>query len=163
MCKEVSAIITRRLAIGAASGLLLGAISPPAMAQPRAKAPKGTMRVYQVGAQKSVETLALVRRPIPEPGPGQGLIKVHYAGIAARDLGIAAGRFPVPPGPRPASLIPLSEGAGDVVALGPGENRIKIGDRVTSPHWARWVSGPWSPNNYEADVGNTIEIGRAHV
>ena len=103
------------------------------------------------------ETLALVRRPIPEPGPGQGLIKVHYAGIAARDLGIAAGRFPVPPGPRPASLIPLSEGAGDVVALGPGENRIKIGDRVTSPHWARWVSGPWSPNNYEADVGNTID------
>jgi NADPH:quinone reductase-like Zn-dependent oxidoreductase len=85
------------------------------------------------------------------------LIKVHYAGIAARDLGIAIGKFPVPPGPRPAGLIPLSEGAGDVLAVGDGETRIKVGDRVTSCHWARWVNGPWTPKNYEADVGNTID------
>ncbi len=148
---------TRRGAIGAGGGLLLSAVSAPALAQARVKNAKGTMRVYQVGEQKSLDTLALVRRPIPSPSPGMALIKVHYAGIAARDLGIATGRFPVPPGLRPASLIPLSEGAGDVLAVGQGETRIKVGDRVTSPHWAHWVSGPWTPKNYEADVGNTID------
>jgi NADPH:quinone reductase-like Zn-dependent oxidoreductase len=115
------------------------------------------MRVWQVGEQKSFDTLELVTRPIPSPGPGQALIKARYAGIAARDQGIAMERFPVPPGPRPKTMIPLSEGAGDVVAVGAGVARIKPGDRVTSNHWANWISGPWSPDNYAADVGNTID------
>ena len=119
--------------------------------------PNGTMRVYQIGAQKSFETLELVTRPIPAPGPGQALIKVHYAGIAARDQGIVMQQFPVPPGLRPATRIPLSEGGGEVVAVGADETRIKPGDRVTTCHWANWVNGPWSPKNYEADVGNTID------
>ena len=38
--------------------------------------------------------------------------------------------FPVPPGPRPATRIPLSEGSGEVLAVGAGETRLKPGDRV---------------------------------
>lgn len=41
--------------------------------------------------------------------------------------------------------------------MGAGEARIRPGDRVTCCHWANWVSGPWSPSNYVADVGNTID------
>ena len=119
--------------------------------------PRGKTTVWQIGEQKSFETLARVERPIPAPGRGQALIRVHYAGIAARDQGIAIQMFPVPPGPRPATRIPLSEGAGEVLAVGAGESRIKPGDRVTCCHWANWVSGPWSPSNYVADVGNTID------
>jgi NADPH:quinone reductase-like Zn-dependent oxidoreductase len=119
--------------------------------------PRGTMRVYQIGEQKSFSTLTMVERPVPVPGPGQALIRVHYAGIAARDQGIVMQQFPVPPGPRPATRIPLSEGAGEVLAVGEGETRIQPGDRVTSCHWANWVSGPWTPANYAADVGNTID------
>jgi NADPH:quinone reductase-like Zn-dependent oxidoreductase len=115
------------------------------------------MRVWQLGEQKSFETLTRVERPIPTPGPGEALIRVRYAGIAARDQGIVMQMFPVPPGPRPATRIPLSEGSGDVVAVGAGETRIRPGDRVTSCHWANWVSGPWSQDNYVADVGNTID------
>jgi len=119
--------------------------------------PRGNTTVWQIGEQKSFETLTRVERPIPTPGPGQALIRVHYAGIAARDQGIAIQMFPVPPGPRPATRIPLSEGSGEVLAVGADETRIKPGDRVTCCHWANWVSGPWSPSNYLADVGNTID------
>jgi NADPH:quinone reductase-like Zn-dependent oxidoreductase len=101
--------------------------------------------------------LMRIERPVPSPGPGEVLIRVHYAGIAARDQGIAMQQFPVPPGPRPATRIPLSEGAGEVLAVGAGETRIRPGDRVTSVHWANWVHGPWTSANYAADVGNTID------
>ena len=50
-------------------------------------------------AEKSFDTLTLVERPVPTPGPGQALIRVHYAGIAARDQGIVTAMFPVPAGP----------------------------------------------------------------
>ncbi|MDX2144160.1 MAG: NAD(P)-dependent alcohol dehydrogenase [Rhodospirillaceae bacterium] len=146
--------MTRR---GALAGTAAAAIAGAAQAKVLGDVPKGKMRVWQVGAQKSFDTIELVERKIPTPGPGQALIKVHAAGIAARDQGIATGFFPVPPPPRAATLIPLSEGAGDVVAVGEGETRIKPGDRVTSNHWSNWVSGPWSPDNYVADVGNTID------
>lgn len=119
--------------------------------------PRGKTTVWQIGEQKSFQTLMRVERPIPVPAPGQALVRVHYAGIAARDQGIAIQRFPVPPGPRPATRIPLSEGSGEVLAVGAGEARIRPGDRVTCCHWANWVNGPWSPSNYSADVGNTID------
>jgi len=146
--------LTRRSALVLAAGA-----AAPAMAKDDVNGvvPKGKMRVWQLGEQKSFDTLELVERKIPTPGPGQALIKVMYAGIAARDQGIAMERFPVPRGPRPKTLIPLSEGAGDVIAVGAGEQRIKPGVRVTSNHWANWINGPWSPDNYAADVGNTID------
>jgi len=152
--------ISRRalLAAGAATGAAGLSLATPATATGvTGEVPKGPMRVWQLGAQKSFDTLELVERPVPAPGPGQALIRVRYAGIAARDQGIVMQMFPVPPGPRPATRIPLSEGAGDVLAVGPGETRIRPGDRVTACHWANWVSGPWSPDNYAADVGNTID------
>lgn len=119
--------------------------------------PRGTTRVWQLGAQKSFDTLEMVERRIPTPARGQALIKVETISIAARDQGIAMGMFPVPPGPRPATMIPLSDGAGTVLAVGPGETRVKPGDRVMSCHWAEWVNGPWTPAFYSADVGNTID------
>ncbi|MSO98886.1 MAG: NAD(P)-dependent alcohol dehydrogenase [Rhodospirillaceae bacterium] len=153
--------LNRRSALTAAGSLTLTTLLNQAVAADKAgiqgRVPKGKMRVVQLGEQKSFDTLTMAERTIPAPGPGQALIRVHYAGIAARDQGIAMKLFPVPPGPRPATLIPLSEGCGEVLALGAGEERIKVGDRVTAPHWANWVSGPWSPANYVADVGNTID------
>jgi NADPH:quinone reductase-like Zn-dependent oxidoreductase len=155
-------------ALGGAASLIAGeaqaqsAGAPPMnRAAPSEKivgdVPRGTTRVWQLGAQKSFDTLELVERRIPTPGRGQALIKVETISIAARDQGIAIGMFPVPPGPRPAMLIPLSDGAGTVLAVGPGETRVKPGDRVMSCHWAEWVTGPWTPAFYSADVGNTID------
>jgi NADPH:quinone reductase-like Zn-dependent oxidoreductase len=151
--------ISRRAAIlsTAAAGGLAAAATARNSAGVIGAVPRGRMSVWQIGEQKSFDSLTRVERPIPTPGSGEALIRVHYAGIAARDQGIVVQQFPVPPGPRPATRIPLSEGAGEVLAVGAGETRIQPGDRVTSSHWANWVSGPWTPANYAADVGNTVD------
>lgn len=157
---SVKFLLSRRSTMAAAGSLIavnFSGLASAARENQLGLVPKGKMRTWQLGEQKSFDTLALVERPIPKPGPGQALIKVHYAGIAARDQGIAMNMFPVPPGPRAGTLIPLSEGCGEVLAVGAGETRIKVGWRVTAPHWAQWISGPWLPANYIADVGNTID------
>lgn len=74
----------------------------------------------------------------PEPGPGQVLVKMHAASINYRDFMIAQG-FYRPDLPLP--IIPLSDGAGEVVALGDGVDRVKVGDRVTPTFFPKWISG----------------------
>lgn len=65
--------------------------------------------------------------PVPEPGAGQVLVEVMASGVCHTDLHAADGDWPVKPTP---PFIPGHEGAGIVVALGPGVNHVKIGDRV---------------------------------
>lgn len=109
---------------------------------------------YEVGEQKGFDTLLRRERSWAAPSIGQALIEVHGSAIAARDVGIASSRFLG--GKRP-DLIPLSEGAGRVIAVGPGVTQVKVGDRVTACHFGAWVDGPWTPSNYAADIGNEID------
>jgi len=149
--------LSRRTLLAATAAAGLAAPAAATASGITGTVPSGRTRVWQIGAQRDFDTLELVERPIPVPGPGEALVRVHYAAIAARDQGIVRAMFPVPPGPRPATRIPLSEGSGEVLAVGPGEVRIRPGDRVTACHWGAWVSGPWTPDYYAADIGNTVD------
>jgi threonine dehydrogenase-like Zn-dependent dehydrogenase len=72
--------------------------------------------------------LAIEERPMPVPAPGQALIRVWRCGICASDLHMTSGSgFDVPPGTALGH-----EYAGEVVALGPGENHLRLHDRVTA-------------------------------
>ncbi|WP_228562989.1 zinc-dependent alcohol dehydrogenase family protein [Catenulispora rubra] len=75
----------------------------------------------------------------PTPGPTQLLIKAKAASINRRDLLITTGRYPLPARP---DVIPLSDGAGEVVGIGDAVRRFSVGDRVTASYWPRWISGP---------------------
>jgi len=66
-------------------------------------------------------------RPVPAPGDGEILVKVAAAGVNRPDIMQRQGNYPPPAG---APDIPGLEIAGEVVALGPGAARWKIGDRV---------------------------------
>src|SRR6266700_7144200 len=66
---------------------------------------------------------------VPTPGPGEILIKVAAAGVNRPDISQRAGHYPPPPG---ASDLPGLEVAGEVVALGEGATRHKLGDSVMS-------------------------------
>src|SRR4030081_2516511 len=68
-------------------------------------------------------------RAVPAPGPGEILIKVAAAGVNRPDVAQRSGSYPPPPG---ASDLPGLEVAGEVVAVGPGTTRHKVGDKVMS-------------------------------
>lgn len=81
--------------------------------------------------------LEIRRIPVPEPGPGQVLIKVHAVGVCHTDLHAANGDWPSKPElPR----IPGHEAVGEIVALGPGVNTVALGDRVGVP-WLHEACG----------------------
>ncbi|MCA1455377.1 alcohol dehydrogenase AdhP [Bradyrhizobium sp. BRP22] len=65
--------------------------------------------------------------PVPEPGPGEVLVKVKACGVCHTDLHAASGDWPVKPVP---PFIPGHEAAGIVAALGPGVTNLRVGDAV---------------------------------
>src|SRR6266699_6871083 len=73
------------------------------------------------------DVLVAQTRPTPAPGPGEVLVKVAAAGVNRPDVMQRQGLYPPPPG---ATDIPGLEIAGEVVALGAGVTRWKLGDRV---------------------------------
>lgn len=86
------------------------------------------MRVIEIeGGKGPAEALRLAERPQPEPAPGEILIRVRAAGVNRPDIVQRLGHYPAPPG---ASDILGLEVAGEVVALGEGVTRWKLGDRV---------------------------------
>lgn len=85
-------------------------------------------RIMQAAVvEKFGEPLVVREVPVPMPGPGQALVEIVASGVCHTDLHAAHGDWPVKP---TLPFIPGHEGAGTVVALGPGVTQIKEGDRV---------------------------------
>ena len=87
------------------------------------------MTVVGISKPGGPEVLIPETRALPVPGPNEILVKVHAAGVNRPDVAQRSGAYPPPPG---ASDLPGLEIAGDVVALGAGASKHKIGDKVMS-------------------------------
>src|SRR5437868_10311285 len=87
------------------------------------------MTVVAISKPGGPEVLVPETRPLPKPGPGEILIKVQAAGVNRPDVAQRSGSYPPPPG---ASDLPGLEVSGEVVALGTGAVRHKLGDKVMS-------------------------------
>jgi NADPH:quinone reductase-like Zn-dependent oxidoreductase len=98
----------------------------------------------------ALEAWELVERPIPTVGPGQVWVRVHAASLNNRDLMIARGVYG---GPLASDLVPLADGAGEVVALGAGVTKWKVGDRVASSYFQTWHSGPFHTSYFGHQLG----------
>lgn len=85
------------------------------------------MTCIEIAEAGGPEQLRPASRPRPEPGPGEVLIRVHAAGINRPDVMQRQGMYPPPEG---ASDIPGLEVAGEVVAAGPGVERVSVGAAV---------------------------------
>lgn len=85
------------------------------------------MRAVEITAPGGPEVLQVVTRPMPEPGHGQVVIKVAYAGVNRPDALQRAGLYNPPPG---ASDLPGLEASGTVVAVGTGVSAWAVGDAV---------------------------------
>lgn len=86
-----------------------------------------TMTVIEISTPGGPEVLKPGHRPVPQPAAGEVLIKVAAAGVNRPDVLQRAGLYPPPPG---APDFPGLEVAGEIVALGSGTTRWRIGDRV---------------------------------
>ena len=95
------------------------------------------MKAWQLTAI-GAEHLALVTLPDPEPGPGEVLVRFAAAAPNPRDSQIISGQF-TPDLPLP--LVPLSDGAGTVAAVGAGVTRFAEGDRVAACFFPNWIEG----------------------
>src|SRR5690606_22361256 len=83
--------------------------------------PPRTMRAVGITGAGGPEVLRVEQRPVPQPGPGQVLVQVAYAGVSRPDVLQRLGRYPPPPG---ASDIPGLEISGTVAAAGEGGDNL---------------------------------------
>jgi NADPH:quinone reductase-like Zn-dependent oxidoreductase len=103
------------------------------------------MHAWQLSAgATSLDDLNLVTLDDPTPGPGQLAIRVRACSLNYRDQAIVLGRYLG--GPIPAPIVPLSDGAGEVIAVGAGVSRFKVGDRVAGTFFQNWLDGPPNPH-----------------
>ena len=86
-----------------------------------------SMRAIEISEPGAPEVLSLTTRAVPMPGHDQIVIRLAYAGVNRPDVAQRQGTYAPPPG---ASDLPGLEGAGEVVAVGRGVTRWKVGDRV---------------------------------
>lgn len=108
------------------------------------------MRSVEI-TQFGLDNLVVREKDPPEPGPGQVVVRVRSASVNYRDFLIAQGLYNPPDLALP--QIPLSDGAGDVAAVGDGVSRASVGDRVSSVFWQNWPDGPAAPEKIGASTG----------
>lgn len=91
---------------------------------------------------------------LPALAPNEVRVRMRALSLNRRDLNLAAGlpnwRIPLP-------RIPLSDGAGDVIAIGSAVTQVKIGDRVASLFWPHWLDGPASPDKLGSLGGSAFD------
>lgn len=97
------------------------------------------MRVYELNGVNGLDSIILTERAAPKALRGQILIRMKAWSLNYRDLLIINDNHN---GLRPNHTIALSDGAGEVVGLGPDVKRFKVGDRVTPTFSSSWVAGP---------------------
>lgn len=101
------------------------------------------------------ENLTLTDRPIPEPGPGQVLVRIRAISLNYRDLLTLDGGYGS--AQKQSDLIPFSDGAGEVAAIGEGVSAFRPGDRVIGNFFQTWISGPPTMAHFASALGGPID------
>ena len=113
------------------------------------------MRLYRLPTPGSIDNLTMIEADIPRPARGQVLVRMRAASLNYRDLVIADGRYSRG-SPKP-DLTPLSDGAGEVVEVGPEVNRVRIGDRVCPIFMQSWIGGESGPDDAASSLGGAVD------
>ena len=110
------------------------------------------MKRVELASPSTIDALRIVDRERPSPGPGEVLMRVrasslnfHYYLVVTGVLKAAEGRTP------------MSDGAGEVIALGEGVSRFAVGDRVMGTYYGGWADGPPTPAKIAVARGDQID------
>jgi len=94
------------------------------------------MKVAAVKSPGGLDKILIEDRPTPEPKAGEALVRVRASSLNFHDFAVAAGMIRTADG-----RIPMSDGAGEVVAVGPDVSQWKVGERVLSLFFPNWRAG----------------------
>ena len=103
------------------------------------------MKAYRLTPGGGIDGIAAVELPDAKPGSGDVLIRVRATSLNYRDLMLARSNREL--------IIPLSDGAGDVVAVGAAVTQYAVGDRVTGCFFPNWIDGPATPERTGEALG----------
>ena len=101
-----------------------------------------------------IDGLELETFATPELRPRQVLVRIHAVSLNYRDLMVINGRSPYPP---IENLVPISDGAGEVIAVGSSVTRFKVGDAVVPTYCQGWIDGEGSTEGMGFDLGGAID------
>lgn len=106
------------------------------------------MKAFELSSQG----LVLVDRPAPTVGPRDVKVRVGAVSLNYRDLAIARNA-----GKRTAPVVPTSDGAGEVIAIGDAVSRWKVGDRVAANFFPTWQAGGFAEHHHANALGGSID------
>ncbi|MFE9805834.1 NAD(P)-dependent alcohol dehydrogenase [Streptomyces sp. NPDC005548] len=111
------------------------------------------MRAYHLETPGTVDGIVAREQARPEPGPRDILVRIRAASLNKRDLLILNGTYPLKAVP---DVIPVSDGAGEVVAVGAEVTRFAVGDRVVGTYFPNWLDGRITPDRFD-QPGATLD------
>lgn len=112
------------------------------------------MKSYHVDLGAGIAGLRMREHDIPVPSPHEVLVRMRACSLSFRELMILIlGYYPLPVRP---DVIPVSDGAGEVIAVGEGVTRARVGDRIVGAVFPRWIDGPFEMQ-YAAQLGGSLD------
>jgi len=113
------------------------------------------MKVFELRDDWGLENLQLSTRPDPTPEPGQVILRMRASSLNYRDLVVLNGGYGRAVGELP--IIPVSDGVGEVVEVGDGVTRVKVGDRVCPTFNQNWIGGAPQKENFGLSLGGRLD------
>jgi NADPH:quinone reductase-like Zn-dependent oxidoreductase len=110
------------------------------------------MKLVRLRAPASLENLGFVEEDPPQPGPGEVLVRIRASSVNFHDDMVVRGRIPCADG-----RVPLTDGAGEVLAVGDDVGDLAMGDSVVSTFWPYWPGGEMMPATRRDIPGESID------
>ena len=110
------------------------------------------MKAFELHANDDLDSLAIVDRPRPDVKPGEVRVRVHAVSLNYRDVLVARGSKT-----RAKRIVPVSDGAGEVIDVGSGVTRLTAGDRVAAGFFPTWREGSLKEEYHANGLGGTLD------
>jgi NADPH:quinone reductase-like Zn-dependent oxidoreductase len=110
------------------------------------------LKAYELHPEDGFDSLKLVDRARPSIGPGDVRVRVRAVSLNYRDLMVARGSKK-----RVKRIVPVSDGAGEIIEVGGDVRRLAIGDRVAAAFFPTWIDGAFAEDHHANALGGSLD------